>query len=135
MNWVLRLFRMRRQPEAPQQDQLSASTLDPAVRVQRPRKKGRSKEEQEADWQSYCQQMRKTMGAGFQRDRQNALGVGSTKYIWRSTGDTDVCIACAKKNGRRFTWTSGLSGGHPDESDSCETGWCRCYAEAVIPSA
>jgi uncharacterized protein with gpF-like domain len=135
MNWILRLFGMQRQSVTRQQDRPSrATTLNPATRVQRPRKRGRTRAEQEADWKIYCQQMQSTMQASFQRDRQNALSVESTKYIWRSVGDADVCPACAEKNGKRFSWNSAPPGGHPGESESCETGWCRCYAEAVIPN-
>jgi hypothetical protein len=138
MGWIARLFGARCQKAAQQQKSAdSASPLDSSsdpgtTRVRPPRKKARTAEERKADWHQYCQEMQSVFRASFQRDRKNALAAGSTKYVWRSSGDEDVCPACAKKNGRRFAWNSPPVGGHPGESGCCPSGWCRCYAEAVI---
>jgi hypothetical protein len=103
-----------------------------ATRLHPPRKKGRTTEEQKADWDQYCREMQAKSRAIFERDRKNAFAAGSTKYIWRSCGDEDVCAACATKNAKRFAWDSLPVDGHPGQSDRCSSGWCRCYAEAMI---
>jgi len=132
------LLGVRCQTAAPEQIRIAGafaldSPDDPgATRVQVPRKKGRSEEERRTDWAEYCREMQAKNRATFARDRRNALAADSKKYIWRSCNDEDVCDACAKKNGKRFAWNSSPIGGHPGESDCCPSGWCRCYAEAII---
>lgn len=64
-----------------------------------------------------------------------ALSVGSTTYIWRTSGDGDVRSDHRKLNGQAFRWDQ------PPIADE-RTGAranpgciynCRCYAEPVIP--
>lgn len=137
MGWISRLFRVPRQKTAKQQPNVAGTFAlgksDPgATRVRPPRKKGRTTEEKKADWGQYCGEMQSKSRAILERDRRNAVAVGSTKYIWRSCCDERVCAACAAKDGKRFRWNSSPIGGHPGESDSCLSGWCRCYAEAAL---
>src|ERR1700728_4288373 len=138
MGWISRLFGIRRK-EAPQQRTSIADTFaldlpsDPAAtRVPIPRKKGRTTEEQKSDRDHYHQELRAKSMAAFERDRTNALYVGSTKYIWHTCNDEAICAACARKDGKRFAWNSVPIGGHPGESDRCTSGSCRCYAEPTI---
>jgi hypothetical protein len=138
VGWISRLFGVR-SPKVPQEQTTVAGTLaldlpsDPgATRVPAPRKRGRTTEERKGDWDQYCREMRAKSRAIFERDRRNALAAGSTMYIWRSCGDEDVCAACASKNEKRFAWNSIPIGSHPGQSDCCPSGWCRCYAEALI---
>ena len=138
MGWISRLFGVR-SPTVPREQTNVTGILavelpsDPgATRVFAPRKKGRTTEERKVDWDRYCREMRAKGQAIFDRDRRNALAAGSTKYIWRSCGDEDVCSTCATKNGNRFAWNSLPIGGHPGQSDCVPSGWCRCYAEAVL---
>jgi hypothetical protein len=138
MGWISRLFGVPRKTKAQQQTSVASTFAldlpsDPgATRVRLPRKKGRTTEQRKADWEQYCGEMQSKSRAILERDRRNALAVGSTKYIWRSCRDERVCAACAAKDGKRFRWNSSPIGGHPGESDSCKSGWCRCYAEAVL---
>ena len=138
MGLIFRLFGVPRQKPAQQQtDGAHSFALDlpsdpGATSVQPPRKKGRTTEERKADWDQYCREMQAKSRAIFERDRRNALAAGSTKYIWRSCGDERVCAVCATKNGKRFAWNSLPINGHAEQSDCCRSGWCRCYAEAVL---
>ena len=102
------------------------------VRVRRPKKSG-SAEEIRADEDRYLADMRLRSTQAFLRDRKNAVGIGSKKYIWRTCGDGDVCRACERNEGERFLWEQSPAIGHPGECQVCEIGFCRCYAEAVLP--
>jgi len=138
MRWISRLFGVGHQKAAQRRTNVAGTFAldlpsDPgATRVHAPGKKSRTTEEQKADWDRYCREMQAKNRAIFERDRRNASAAGSTQYIWRSCGDEDVCAACATKNGKRFAWNSMPIGGHPGQSGCCPSGWCRCYAEAVI---
>lgn len=59
--------------------------------------------------------------------------VGSTQFIWRTVGDSDVRLWHRRLNGRAFQW---------DDPPECDPGYhalpgsifnCRCYAEPIIP--
>jgi len=138
MGWISRLFGVPGQKAVQQQSNVVGTFAldlpsDPgATRVRLPRKKGRTIEEQKAGCDQYCREMQAKSRAIFERDRKNALAAGSRIYTWRSCGDEGVCAACAKRNGKQFAWNSLPIGGHPGQSDCCSSGWCRCYAEAVI---
>ncbi len=61
-----------------------------------------------------------------------ALHIGSTGYIWRTSGDSDVRESHRKMNGQFVAWDdpptldkmTGHAGAFPN---------CRCYPEPVIP--
>lgn len=129
MGWFARLFGVSRDNGSAKKP---ATDADLNTRVARPRKTGRSKEEQKADWDAYCKKMQAKFKAASERDRRNSLKAGAKRYVWRSCGDEDVCPTCAKRDGKKFSWSSPPSGGHPGESDSCPSGWCRCYAEPIL---
>lgn len=59
--------------------------------------------------------------------------IGSTQFIWRTAGDSDVRASHAALNGKAFDWAD------PPE---CDPGYhalpgcifnCRCYAEPIVP--
>lgn len=60
--------------------------------------------------------------------------VGSTQYVWRTSGDSDVRPSHRKMNGRVVDWDdppmldnlTGHAGALPN---------CRCYPEPIIPDA
>ncbi|WP_083935993.1 phage minor head protein [Methylobacterium sp. B1] len=65
--------------------------------------------------------------------KARAEHIGSTHFIWRTAGDSDVRATHKALNGQTFRW---------DEPPECDPGhhalpggiWnCRCYAEPVIP--
>jgi hypothetical protein len=103
------------------------------ARVPTPRKRGRTEEQQAADWLEYREKMRANFRLTAERVRTQAAYVGSKKYIWRSCGDGDVCPECAKNDGKRFSWSRPPPGGHPGETTCCSSEWCRCIAEPIIP--
>jgi SPP1 gp7 family putative phage head morphogenesis protein len=62
-----------------------------------------------------------------------AQHVGSTHFIWRTVGDSDVRPSHRKLNGKAFRW---------DDPPECDPGhralpgaiWnCRCYPEPILP--
>ncbi len=65
----------------------------------------------------------------FRRERARAAEFGSTRYVWRSSGDD--CARCSALNGRRFTFDLPPLGGHPGECLECSRGWCRCAMEPI----
>lgn len=65
--------------------------------------------------------------------KARAQHVGSTHFIWRTAGDSDVRASHRKLNGQTFRW---------DDPPECDPGhralpggiWnCRCYPEVVVP--
>ena len=106
--------------------------VDFNVRV-RPASRNGTREEVEADAKRYLAEMRLRGFQAFERDRGKARPLGSKLYIWRSCGDGDVCPACAGNNGKQFPWTKAPPSGHPGECETCSVGFCRCYAQAVLP--
>lgn len=66
-------------------------------------------------------------------NQARAQFVGSTHFIWRTAGDSDVRPSHRRLNGQAFRW---------DEPPECDPAhhalpgaiWnCRCYPEAIIP--
>lgn len=67
--------------------------------------------------------------------KARAEHIGSTHFIWRTAGDSDVRPSHKKLNGQTFRW---------DEPPECDPGhhalpgciWnCRCFAEPILPEA
>lgn len=62
-----------------------------------------------------------------------ATSVGSTHYVWRTSGDNDVRHSHRKMNNKTFAWDNpptledGMTG-HPGTFPNC-----RCYAEPILP--
>jgi SPP1 gp7 family putative phage head morphogenesis protein len=62
-----------------------------------------------------------------------STSVGSTQYVWRTSGDADVRPSHRKMNGKVFEWNDpptledGMTG-HPGTFPNC-----RCYAEPILP--
>lgn len=62
-----------------------------------------------------------------------SISVGSTQYVWRTSGDADVRDSHRKMNGKVFEWddpptlSDGMTG-HPGTFPNC-----RCYAEPILP--
>lgn len=95
-------------------------------------KKGSGRSKTRSTKDSDAQQ--KALGNKFRKlakeDRVKAERVGSTGYIWH--GD-DCCDECNKNNGKKFKWSSPPATGHPGEGIKCKNGYCRCFAETIIP--
>ncbi|HBQ0908341.1 TPA: hypothetical protein L7J85_002771 [Klebsiella pneumoniae] len=90
----------------------------------------RSKEQILADGNAY----KKLMGDGFRVKAKavqiQAERVGSKRYIWH--GD-DCCPSCNRQNGKTYAWSKPPKTGHPGEGKLCPNGYCRCWAEVIIP--
>lgn len=99
-----------------------------------PEKGNRRSKEQIAKDRAEHQRM---LGDDFRKrakvEQIKAERVGSTSYIWRSAGDSGCCESCAKNNGKTFQWKKPPRTGHPGEGRCCANGYCRCYAEVIIP--
>ncbi|ACR28716.1 Putative bacteriophage protein [Burkholderia glumae BGR1] len=123
-------LRYRRRTRSQQKKQAS---IDLSARTPPPRRSGMSAEEIIADESRYLAEVHAKGKSAFERDRNNAITIGSKYYIWRTCGDGSVCDACAKNEGLRFSWKRSPSIGHPG-FHLCSTDQpCRCYAETVIP--
>ncbi|HBT7196296.1 TPA: hypothetical protein MCI55_003030 [Klebsiella pneumoniae] len=90
----------------------------------------RSKEQILADGNAY----KKLMGDDFRVKAKavqiQAERVGSKRYIWH--GD-DCCPSCNRQNGKTYAWSKPPKTGHPGEGKLCPNGYCRCWAEVIIP--
>ena len=90
----------------------------------------RSKEQILADGNAY----KKLMGDEFRVKAKavqiQAERVGSKRYIWH--GD-DCCPSCNRQNGKTYAWSKPPKTGHPGEGKLCPNGYCRCWAEVIIP--
>lgn len=60
------------------------------------------------------------------------IDAGVTEYTWRTCDDVRVCEACAKNEGKVFSWESPPETGHPGEAQCCPNGHCRCLALPVL---
>ena len=87
---------------------------------------------QKAIERAFSEQMRVRNRQIFNYNRERALSVGSVSYIWRRLAD-DECENCRVSSDREFRWDQGLPLGHAGTCIQCPEGYCRCYAEAVIP--
>lgn len=69
----------------------------------------------------------------FAFERVRAEAVGCTAYTWRATGDAGMCEVCQSRNGLRFRYADEPEHGHAGVCRACPQGWCRCYAEPIMP--
>lgn len=106
------------------------STRIPEVRSKPKNGRRRSKEEILTDGNEY----KKLMGDDFRIKAKavqiQAERVGAKRYIWH--GD-DCCPSCNRQNGKIYAWSKPPKTGHPGEGKLCPNGYCRCWAEVIIP--
>lgn len=107
--------------------------LDLNKRVAPVKRKGRTSVQIQEDSLRWIRETREHCRQSFDRDKQHAIHIGSKYYLWRTSKDGDVCPACAKNNGKRFRWDQAPPHLHPGHSEVCKEGYCRCYAQAVLP--
>ena len=69
----------------------------------------------------------------FDFDRSRVESIGCTHYTWRTAKDGDSCEVCASREGVRFAYAEEPPHGHAGVCTACPQGWCRCWAEPVIP--
>ena len=118
MRWLSRLFKQQERSSA---NCSSVPIPDPrdwptSERNPYPKKQGRPEEEFAVDLVRYRHLMRDKFVALEKFSRARAMSAGATHYHWRSCKDGDVCKACAKKDGKRFSYSEVPAGGHPAES-------------------
>lgn len=68
-----------------------------------------------------------TMSAQLTKARQMANGI--EEFIWRTVGDGRVRDLHEPREGDKFTWATGASGGDPFPGSGIN---CRCFAEPVL---
>ncbi len=108
-------------------------SVDLNRRVPVPKRRGKSNAQRAADDGKYSEQLRLKSRAAFAQTRANAAKAGSTRYIWRTCGDADVCLFCAGKDGKKFNWDAKPGQAHPGDCEQCSVGHCRCFAEPILP--
>lgn len=87
-----------------------------------------------ADNTAYYAELADGARRSFENVRRRAECVGAKYYIWRTSGDSDVCEACNKKNGKRVRFDKPpVKTGHPGSGKCCPNGHCRCFASPVLP--
>ena len=134
MSWWRRLFRKTNENPFALTDDIFPESMKRRVR---PPSRSRSLTEAEkaADLIRYTQEMQAQNADIWAFNRTRVEKIGCTKYIWRSSQDSDVCDLCRRNNGKRFSYATAPKGGHPGDGHLCSTGEvCRCYAEPVIPN-
>jgi SPP1 gp7 family putative phage head morphogenesis protein len=96
-------------------------------------------------WEDLAQELRTRLGIAEQSARRIARdqigkfyaelnhsrlqALGAEAYFWRTLGDHRVRPEHQHREGKRFTWASPPSGGHPGSEVMC-----RCYAEPDFSS-
>ncbi|MCG0458559.1 hypothetical protein L6R44_21075 [Enterobacter cloacae complex sp. ECC445] len=102
----------------------------PEVKSKPKNGKRRSSEEVLADGIAY----QKLLGDDFRKKAKatqiQAERIGSPGYVWQGS---DCCPACDKQAGKKFKWAKPPKTGHPGEGKLCPNGYCRCWAEVIIP--
>lgn len=74
---------------------------------------------------------KKARHVAFERARAEAAGC--VAYTWRTSGDEAVCEVCRPRGGLRFLYADEPEHGHAGVCRACPQGWCRCYAEPILP--
>ncbi|CAH0447283.1 hypothetical protein LMG10661_03349 [Ralstonia syzygii subsp. syzygii] len=113
---------------------ITESTPEPtpvAVAEKKPRRKRRTKEEMAIARAELVEKMRVEGLERAVREKAQQTAIGVEHYIWR--GNVCDCPACEANDGKRFRWDKPPRTGHPGECTSCNDGYCKCYAEAIIP--
>lgn len=132
MRWLTRLFTGRQVEDSP----FGLDIPDhPAAagRIAPPRRRGRTPEQQEADWREYCQKLQAQRRATFEWEARRAQAIGCTHYRWRGVNDSVACPVCKAKEGKRFAFAVRPKGGHPGDGECCPDGQCRCCAVPILP--
>ncbi len=82
---------------------------------------------------AYNAEMRKRNKASFAFNKKRATNIGVTHYVWRSTGDSDVCEVCKANDGKVFAYSENPEHGHAGCGNCKTNGYCRCYDEPILP--
>lgn len=133
---VFFVFKIKKSNKKKREDALVTS-YNHNKRIPYPKKKhadGSKKTEQEYkdDMNLYFEKLSVNGKAYAKVEKIKQTRAGITHYIWRSSGDGDVCSDCKKNNGKKFSWDRPPKTGHPGEGTCCPNGHCRCYPEAKI---
>ncbi len=85
------------------------------------------------DRQAFLDDMRAKGMRHFEFNRSRAEMIGATHYIWRTALGRGCCPTCAAYEGKFFAFDVPPPSGHPGHVGGCLPGYCRCYAEPVLP--
>lgn len=99
----------------------------------KPKKRGKTPEQWEADLAAYRLAMRKYFAeiAAFERERRVAFGI--THYKWIALEAHGTCDVAKRNNGKIFAYGKPPPEGHVQEGQCNSPDWCRCLAEPIIP--
>lgn len=99
----------------------------------KPKKRGKTPEQWEADLGAYRLAMRKHFAeiAAFERERRMALGI--THYKWVALDVHGTCDVAKRNHGKLFAFDAPPPEGHVREGRCNSPDWCRCLAKAVTP--
>ena len=110
---------------------------DPALfeRVPLAKKRGRRRtpEEIAEDRAEFLRAMLAKNRALAEFERERAQKAGCIEFHWSTTGDSDVCAACASMHNRRFRYDALPTIGLPGTHQCSDKEVCRCIALPVVP--
>ena len=133
VSWLARFFSI---VQADSSNPYAADLLFgmPTSKIRHPTEEGLTRQDYALEKQAYWNALRERVSYSFRCDRARAVQLGSKSYVWQSSGaDGGACKRCQSLQGKEFAWGSPPEGGHPGESACCEIGWCRCWANPVLP--
>jgi hypothetical protein len=99
----------------------------------KPKKRGKTPEQWEADLAAYRLAMRKHFAAIAAFDRERRIALGITSYKWLSMDVHGTCEVAKKYNRKVLSYDHPPEEGHPWEQKCGSPDWCRCIEIGVIP--
>ncbi|HWE98846.1 MAG TPA: hypothetical protein VG248_03530 [Caulobacteraceae bacterium] len=97
----------------------------------KPRKRGVAPETYAQETTDYRAAWRAWTAEVAAYQRQRAMRLGVTSYVWRSALP-GICSVAARNNGRTFSFDDPPPDGHPGEG-ACDLDWCKgCIMRSII---
>jgi len=98
----------------------------------RPKKRGVASDIYAEALAQYHTGMRRNFAAIAAFNRERAVRIGITHYVWLGTPGPYDCSVARRNNGKVFSYLVPPSEGHVGECQ-CEADWCRCIAKPIVP--
>jgi len=100
-------------------------------RISRPKKRGKTAQEYEKEYDEYVVRVEKQKRAIAAFDRAQAIKAGAVKYVWRGLQSTE-CGICLKRSGKVYSYDKPTQDGYPGEGSCGNKEFCHAWAKPVI---
>lgn len=99
----------------------------------KPKRRGKPKEQYEAEYAAYCAAMRSRNARISAYNRLRAMAVGITEYEWLASHMPLDCARARQNDDKVFSFATPPPGGHPAEGECGAADWCRCLTKPLMP--